>query len=79
MAGLAAMLAALLGSLCLGDRGSLLLLCALCTWLNVLCVVLSMRITGLIVAEDIFGYVVWIRTLRACMGSMLGEILFFLW
>lgn len=35
-----AVLAALLESLCLGDGGSLL--CALCTWLNALCAVLSL-------------------------------------
>ena len=69
-------LAALLESLCLGDGGSLL--CALCTWLNDLCVVLSMRLAVLIVAADIFGYLVYLSALRACLMVHSGcDLIFF--
>ena len=37
-----------------------------------------MRLTVLIVAADIFGYLAWISALRACLRSMLDAILFFL-
>ena len=42
-----------------------------------MCGAVYMRLTVLIVAADIFGYLAWISALRACLGGMLDAILFF--
>ncbi len=43
-----------------------------------MCGAVSMRLVVLIVAADIFGYLVCLSALRACLRSMLDAILFFL-
>ena len=70
-----AVLADLLESLCLGDGGSVHFVFG--SMLYVRCCH-YMRLTVLIVAADIFGYLVWISVLRACLMVHAGRDLIFL-